>query len=241
MLQGFREEFARGKAYASSAGTAQAGLEKDARKAANELFSLNENLSTFAPLAASVLTSSPLKAKTGLQKLRLYVEQGKGSPGIAGVQNLKGLIPRITRLVGGDVGNLAIQEQAAYRNIVNGEWQTAQEFVTNMLTLGMGMDRMATAKAEILGLAPPPAGQLRAALEPYRAGHPEIDGAIQRFDEATATMPNEVMKAKIAASLGLVPAPATSPATAAGAAPGTAPAVPAPFDLGDGFSLSIGE
>ncbi len=223
-LQSFREEFARGKAYATGAGTAQAALERDARKAANELFSLNDTLANFAPIAATVLTSTPLRAKAGVQKLKLYLESGQGQPGIAGLRNLQGLLPRITRLVGGDVGNLAIQEQAAYRSIVDGTWQTQQEFVTNMLTLSMGMDRLARTKAEVLGQKPPKSGTLRQALESYRKRYPAIDAAIQRFDEALGQVPDADLKARLASSLGQ---PEAAPAGAA----------PSALDLGDGFSL----
>lgn len=232
-LQGYREQFAQGKSLAAGRGTSQAGLEREARKSANDLFSLNDTLTTFAPMAATILTASPLQAKTGIQKLKLYMKSGTGDPGIAGLSNLESLIPRITRLVGGDVGNLAIQEQAAYRNIVGGRWQTSQEFVTNMLTLSMGMDRMAAAKADVLGLPPPPAGKMRQELEPYRKRYPAIDAAIKRFDEATRAFTPEAQRAKIAESLqrqGL-----TVPT--AGAAPASPEGPPPTLDLGDGFTL----
>lgn len=237
LLQQYREQFRQGSAYASAAGTAQASLEKEARKSANDLSTLNESIANLVPIAATALTSSPLRAKARLQQLELFAKSGEGIPAIAAMNNLSGLKPRITRLVGGDVGNLAIQEQAAYTEIMEAKKQTAQEFVTNMLMLGMSMDRLAAAKAEVLGLPAPKGGQLRTALEKIRTKNPEIDAALTKFEAATIEVSDDALRGRVAASLGIAPtAPAEVPAGAAGA-----PGAPSPLDLGDGFSLTIGQ
>ncbi len=187
-LQQLEEERAQGKALATGRGTTQAKEESDVRTDVRELGSVVSSLETFAPLATSVLTSNKLKAKGGVQAVKLYLQSGEGKPGIAALSNLAGLVPRITKLIGGDVGNLAQQEQKAYRSIVDGTWQTAEEFVTNMLVLNLAMDRIGRSKAESVGLPPPKKSDLLTTYRGLAKTNPAVARAVGAYEAGLAQL-----------------------------------------------------
>ena len=182
-LAAFEEE----QAFAKGKGGGRARLVEKAVEDIDSLTSVSGSLKTFVPVAAKALTSETFKAKFGLQALRLYFESGKGSPPIAGLNVLRTQVARFTKVIGEDVGNLAAQEQEPVRRVIDGTWQTAQEFVVGTMVMGLAAERLAAVKAQRAGVEHTPGSTYRdvkavIAKSPELANNPEMKAALDNFE-----------------------------------------------------------